>query len=85
MKGLGLHMGLAVAVILTCFGNCYADARIGLQNLKCEMLNNPLGIGTGKPRLSWQITSDTRNTNQVAYQILVASSPEKLTEGQGDL
>ncbi|MFS2188071.1 family 78 glycoside hydrolase catalytic domain [Mucilaginibacter sp. Mucisp84] len=85
MKGLGLHMGLAVAVILTCFGNCYADARIGLQNLKCEMLNNPLGIGTGKPRLSWQITSDTRNTNQVAYQILVASTPEKLIAGRGDL
>jgi alpha-L-rhamnosidase len=71
--------------MLTCLGNCYADAHIGLQNLKCEMLNNPLGIGTGKPRLSWQITSDTRNTNQVAYQILVASTPEKLTAGQGDL
>ncbi|MET3503298.1 alpha-L-rhamnosidase [Mucilaginibacter rubeus] len=85
MKRLGTHIGLAVAVILTCLGNCYADAWIGLQNLKCEMLNNPLGIGTGKPRLSWQITSDTRNTNQVAYQILVASSPEKLTVGQGDL
>ena len=85
MKRLGTHIGLAVAVMLICLGNCYADTRIGLQNLKCEMLNNPLGIGTGKPRLSWQITSDTRNTNQVAYQILVASSPEKLTEGQGDL
>lgn len=85
MKGLGLHMGLAVAVILTCLGNCYADGRIGLQNLKCEMLNNPLGIGTGKPRLSWQITSDARNTNQVAYQILVASTSEKLIAGRGDM
>lgn len=85
MKGLLIHMGLAMAVILTGLANCYADARIGLQNLKCEMLNNPSGIGTGKPRLSWQITSDARNTNQVAYQILVASTPEKLTAGLGDL
>ncbi|QEM05275.1 Bacterial alpha-L-rhamnosidase [Mucilaginibacter rubeus] len=85
MRNVCSHIGLAVVVVLTCLGNCYADARIGLQNLKCEMLNNPLGIGTAKPRLSWQITSDTRNTNQVAYQILVASSPEKLTAGQGDL
>ncbi|XHR92866.1 family 78 glycoside hydrolase catalytic domain [Mucilaginibacter sp. UC70_90] len=85
MKRLFAHISLATAVILTCLGNCYADGRIGLQNLKCEMLNDPLGIGTGKPRLSWQITGDVRNINQVAYQILVASTPEKLTSGQGDL
>ncbi|WP_121811193.1 alpha-L-rhamnosidase [Mucilaginibacter kameinonensis] len=85
MRRLLAHIGLAVVVMLTCLGNCYADAHIGLQNLKCEMQNNPLGIGTNKPRLSWQITSDARNTNQMAYQILVASTPEKLTVGQGDL
>jgi alpha-L-rhamnosidase len=85
MKRLFTYLILLAGFILYGSVNCYADARIGLQNLKCEMLDNPSGIGTTKPRLSWQITSDIRNTNQVAYQILVASTPEKLTAGQGDL
>jgi alpha-L-rhamnosidase len=62
-----------------------AFAGIGLQNLKCEMLVNPHGIGTAKPRLSWQITGDQRDIRQTAYQILVASSPELLNKGKGDL
>ncbi|MDB5149434.1 MAG: alpha-rhamnosidase, partial [Mucilaginibacter sp.] len=85
MKRLFIYLILLAGFILNCSVNCYADARIGLQNLRCEMLKDPLGIGTNKPRLSWQITSDARNTNQVAYQILVASTPEKLSTGQGDL
>ena len=62
-----------------------AFAGIGLQNLKCEMMVNPHGIGTAKPRLSWQITGDQRDIRQTAYQILVASSPELLNQGKGDL
>lgn len=85
MRRLITYLGLALAIILNCSGSCYADAQIGLQNLKCEMLNQPLGICTDKPRLSWQITGETRNTRQVAYQIMVASTPAKLTAGEGDL
>src|ERR1700744_2921932 len=62
-----------------------AYANVGLQNLRCEMLTNPQGIGATKPRLSWQISSDKHNTMQTAYQIIVASSPEKLAKGEGDL
>lgn len=85
MKRLVTYLILLAGFIVNCSGNCYADARIGLQNLQCEMLNNPSGIGTTKPRLSWQITSVARNTKQVAYQIMVASSAEKLVAGQADL
>jgi alpha-L-rhamnosidase len=54
-------------------------------NLRCEYLINPLGIHEATPRLSWIITSVARGQLQTAYQILVASSPEKLAGGQGDL
>lgn len=74
--------------ILTCLLfliSISAYANVGLQYLRCEMLNDPQGIGATKPRLSWQIISDKRNTMQTAYQIIVASSPENLAKGQGDL
>ena len=56
--------------------------------LKCEYLTNPLGIDIAAPRLSWKLlaTSDqVFNQKQQAYQILVASSAEKLSEENADL
>jgi len=63
--------------------HCFAAT--GTQNLRCEMLVNPQGIGTTHPRLSWEITGEGRNIKQTAYQILVASTPEKLAANVGDL
>jgi len=60
-------------------------AQIGVQDLKCEMLTNPLGIDVLQPRLSWKIVSSERNVDQKAYQIMVSSSAEKLAQNQGDL
>jgi alpha-L-rhamnosidase len=60
-------------------------AATGTQNLRCEMLVNPQGIGTTHPRLSWEITGDGRGINQIAYQIIVASSAAKLAANVGDL
>lgn len=60
-------------------------AKIVLQNLHCEMRVNPLGIDADKPRLSWEITGDARGLIQTAYQVLVASSAEKLRKDEGDL
>lgn len=61
------------------------QAQIAVQHLRCEMLNNPLGIDVTQPRLSWQIDGKARNIQQTAYQILVASSPDKLAHQQADI
>jgi alpha-L-rhamnosidase len=42
--------------------------------LQCERLNNPLGIDSTVPRLSWQNDSTERNWRQSAYEILVSSA-----------
>jgi alpha-L-rhamnosidase len=85
MNKIQAHIAIVLTVVLSCCLNSYANAGITLQNLKCEMLENPLGISTFHPRLSWQIMSDTRNTNQTGYQVIVASTAAKLTANQGDL
>jgi alpha-L-rhamnosidase len=52
--------------------------------LKCEHLTNPLGIEAAQPRLSWVLESDQRGQAQTAYQILVATSQQKLGANNGD-
>jgi alpha-L-rhamnosidase len=56
-----------------------------IENLRCEYLRNPLGIDVVRPRLSWVLHSPERGQRQIAYEVLVASSPESLSSGAGDL
>jgi len=55
------------------------------SNLRCEFQQNPLGLDTSAPRLSWQVEDSRRGARQTAYQILVATRPELLAEGQADV
>ena len=64
-------------------GSIYAA--IGITDLRTEQLKNPAGIDVRQPRLSWRIESDEQNVIQTAYHILVASSPELLEQGKGDI
>jgi alpha-L-rhamnosidase len=61
------------------------NAQVKVSALRCEMLVNPLGIDVKEPRLSWELVSEERNTQQTGYQILVASTKEKLDKNAGDV
>lgn len=85
-----------VAVVICCWGVllccnlvCGADTdkerAVLVSELRCEYLHDPLGIDARRPRLSWVLESDTRGVMQSAYQVVVASSPEKLAKDAGDL
>jgi alpha-L-rhamnosidase len=54
-------------------------------HLRCEYRNNPLGIDARTPHLSWQSDNTERNWKQSAYEILVASSHERLDSGHADV
>ncbi len=58
---------------------------LAVESLRCEYLENPLGIDTEEPRLAWKLQSSASVTEQTAYHILVASSPETLANNEGDL
>jgi alpha-L-rhamnosidase len=53
---------------------------LAVDRLRCEYAANPLGIDASKPRLSWILLSDRRNTTQTAYHIQVAASREGLMD-----
>ncbi|MCL5281739.1 MAG: family 78 glycoside hydrolase catalytic domain, partial [Planctomycetes bacterium] len=62
-----------------------AVSLLGVEHLRCEYREDPLGIESARPRLSWWLRSEVRGQRQAAYQVLVASSPEVLARGEGDL
>ncbi len=53
--------------------------------LRCDSAENPLGIDSSPPRLSWQLRGEARGARQVAWQVRVASSREALAAGHADL
>src|SRR5206468_2662410 len=55
-----------------------------VTELKTEHLSEPLGIQTPRPRFRWLLDSKERGQLQTAYQILVATSLEKLQADTGD-
>jgi len=74
---------LLTALLLTAF-RANKSTPMQLLRLRCELLTNPEGIDATAPRLSWELSGAARGLEQTAYQVLVASSFEKLA-AEGDL
>jgi alpha-L-rhamnosidase len=74
---------LALAFCLPATAARKPDLRV--VDLRCEYDLDPLGIDTPAPRLSWKFESSTRGQHQTAYQVMVASTPERLAAGKADL
>jgi alpha-L-rhamnosidase len=55
------------------------------KRLRCEYLENPVGIDARRPRLSWWLDDDRPAEIQTAYRILAASRPELLDDETGDV
>lgn len=55
------------------------------MGLKTENLVDPIGLDATNPRFSWLNTSSERGWQQSAYQIIVASTKEKIDNDEGDM
>src|SRR6516225_6154096 len=78
-------LGLLVllAIVHSSFGS--ASATLLPSHLRCESLEEPLGIDITRPQLSWQLQDTRRGVKQTAYEILVASRAELLEAGKTDV
>ncbi len=74
---------LFTLLIVTGFASATIAQSVTPVVLRCEYVENPLGIESPRPRLSWQLQSKQRSQRQTAYRVLVADSPEKLQNEQG--
>lgn len=53
-------------------------AGLAPYDLECEARANPVGVDATQPRLGWRLRSDRQGDRQTAYQVVVATSREKL-------
>jgi alpha-L-rhamnosidase len=57
-------------------------------DLRCEYLQDPLGIDVRQPRMSWKLAAvdpQARGQKETAFQVLVAGTKAILDQDQGDL
>lgn len=65
------------------------NSTVRAENLRTEYRVNPEGIGANPPLLSWEVVANQRaairGLKQTAYQVIVASTQEKIKAGEGDI
>lgn len=61
-------------IILFNFPGDLIAQKLSLYDLKVEHLINPLSIDNPKPRFSWKLTSNVKNTVQSNYEIRVGKT-----------
>ncbi len=72
---------LSIFILLTGMSCSRAPVAVSLT---VDYLENPLGLDNLTPRFSWQHASGKPGFQQTAYQILVASSMQKLSKDDAD-
>jgi alpha-L-rhamnosidase len=77
-------LAIILAIVVTSFREKMVTT-VQLVNLRTEMMVDPRGIDIKYPRLSWELTGNQRGLQQVAYHVLVSSTPAKLASNDGDL
>lgn len=62
-----------------------SEKEITISNLRCEYVENPLGMDVVSPRFSWNLISEKRGVIQSAYRILVSDDPSNLDNENGNI
>ncbi|HTN68433.1 MAG TPA: alpha-L-rhamnosidase N-terminal domain-containing protein, partial [Dysgonamonadaceae bacterium] len=68
--------------LLMCF---HGFSQIEIINLKCEHLENPIGIDEPYPRFAWQLESEKPGSLQNAYQLIVGTEKADVATGKGNI
>jgi len=85
MRNFFLLLRFILVLGLLCFGKT-ATAQterpfVQVIHPRTEYQVNPVGIDVIQPRFSWQIKANVRDINQIAYELRVGLTPEKLKNG----
>ena len=72
-------------IIVLLLSGCNDQSPVIIEDLRCEYLTNPIGIGNSMPGLSWKIRSASNGTFQKAYQVIVSNDSNFPDEENADL
>ncbi|HET6627015.1 MAG TPA: glycoside hydrolase family 78 protein [Nocardioidaceae bacterium] len=84
---LGILVALATTLIFlpAMPATAASTGQVQPHALSTDHRTKPLGIDDRNPSFGWQLRSHERAESQTAYRVLVASTPEVLAAGVGDL
>ncbi|MFC2125059.1 family 78 glycoside hydrolase catalytic domain [Bacteroidota bacterium] len=87
MKSTFFFLWMLFPAIIMTFGSCTPKKAPpqSPHELKCEYFENPIGIDVVIPRLSWFVNDTLRGAEQSAYQIIVASSKDRIDAEDADI
>lgn len=74
-----------VVVVVFLLSGCTGTEKFYVSEMKCENLQNPLGIDKTTPRFSWKIKSNRNGAEQKAFQLMVASNLSLLKNDEADV
>lgn len=60
-------------------------SQVEVTSLKCEHLENPIGIDESHPRFTWQLKTSESGVLQTAYQLIVSTYKPDITSGKGNV
>ena len=69
-------MNKVVVLLLVLLAHQQLSAQLEAVNLKCEYMEEPMGVDMTDPRFYWQLFADEEGQLQKAYRLIVSSSPE---------
>ena len=78
-------MKKSLLICLLFFSYAAFSQGITVTKLLCNDTEQPLGIETTTPALSWQLSSTGRGVRQSAYRVLVADDPALLQANNGNV
>jgi alpha-L-rhamnosidase len=85
MSLMQIHrLSIGGALLLAGMALAAEDLPLTVERWRCEGEVRPLSVSQA-PRFSWTLKASQRGCFQMAYQILVASTPEGLKVGKADL
>jgi alpha-L-rhamnosidase len=67
-----IHLGLLACLALS----FSAAAQFGIDDLRCDGRENPMGVDRVAPMLSWKLIDETRGSSQSACQVVVSTAPD---------
>jgi len=79
-----IHTAAVTLAALFSLTSTGCSPAVSVYDLECEGLKSPLAIDNTIPQFSWKVKGN-EGTEVTAYQILAATSPEKLNEDDADL
>jgi hypothetical protein len=76
---------LAIIILYSLSLLAFGQSSLQISTLRCEMLENPMGLTSVNPRVGWELTSSLLGDRQTAYQILVSENLSDLNKEIGNV